>query len=89
MADIKAGQTVWLVAKTLAAPPVCFKNISGVVVDVDGLYLVVQTPKDGAHRIHVDNIARTDPGARRERRVQPPTRLSDRWSAGYSEVTLW
>lgn len=87
--DIKAGQTVWLVPKTLAAPSVCFKGISGVVNDVDGLYVIVQTPKDGAHRIHVDNIARTDPGARRERRVAAPKRPADRWSDDFSEVTLW
>jgi hypothetical protein len=91
-ADLKPGQTVWLVAKTLTAPAVCFKGLSGVVTDVDttSLYAIVTVPDHGAHRIHIDNLSRRDPNAGRARGVRTGGReRSGAWPDGFSEVTLW
>ena len=87
MADIKPGQTVWLVPKTPTAPPVAYGRPSGVVVAVDGVYLVVNVPQVGGVRVHIDNIVRRDPNARADRGVQNGGRkaLPD----GFTEVTLW
>lgn len=91
MADLKPGATVWLVPKTLAAPPICFKGVTGTVqnVESDGVYVVVDVPGHGEARVHIDNISRRDPNLPRRRGVQNAgATRTDHWPHGFEEVTL-
>jgi hypothetical protein len=63
--DLRIGDTVWLTPKTLGAPTVCWSQPRATVVRIEQpTHVVVQV--DGVeHEIHVDNIRRTDPAARK------------------------
>jgi hypothetical protein len=87
--DPKPGDTVWLTPKTLAAPPICFKQPRATVVSVSKseLFFVVQV--DGVeHRIHADNVRYSDPAAvkPRESRVPKPRKPMPE---GYTEQLLF
>lgn len=75
MAGLRPGATVWLTAKTLGAPAVCFTGAAAEVKAIDTPYLVVMV-KGKEHRIHEDNVRRTDPNAPRGVvQVRPKPRL--------------
>jgi hypothetical protein len=82
---LTADTPVWLVAKTLAAPRVCWREPRAAVVRVEHPYVVVLV--DGEqHRVHVDNVRTTEPAARQPRapaRPKPPPR----WD-GYEQPTM-
>jgi len=64
MADLRADDKVWLTAKTLGAPRICWREPEAIVVRLEHPYVVVLV--DGQeHRVHVDNVRRTDPGRTR------------------------
>ncbi|WP_199513901.1 DUF6248 family natural product biosynthesis protein [Nucisporomicrobium flavum] len=60
--DLRPDDTVWLQPKTLACPAICWTQPRATVVATQGLYVVVKVGRQ-QHRIHVDNIRRSDPGA--------------------------
>ncbi|ROP29526.1 DUF6248 family natural product biosynthesis protein [Couchioplanes caeruleus] len=62
--ELRPGDTVWLHPRTLTSPAVCWQQPRATVVRTEraSLYAVVQVGQ-AEHRIHVDNIRRTDPGA--------------------------
>ena len=86
--EIRPGDTVWLVATTRTAPRVCYLGVSGVVTEVDGLFLSVDVPTRGIYRVHRANTRRSDP--RGVERRTPTRKIADRpASDGFTEVTLW
>jgi hypothetical protein len=85
--DLRHGDPVWLIPRTLAAPPVCYGQPRATIVQFDCPYVVVAV--DGReYRIHEDNIQRCDP--HRDWRASRPTPSAqpdgvDAWA----EPPLW
>ena len=61
MADLRPDTTVWLTARTLSAPRICWSEPCAVVKRIEHPYVVVDVAGQ-EHRVHVDNVRRTDPG---------------------------
>lgn len=62
--DLRPGDTVWLTPKTPGCPAVCWTQPRCTVVAVprQGPYVVVKVGRT-EHRVHSDNIRRSDPAA--------------------------
>ncbi|BFU46701.1 hypothetical protein [Krasilnikovia sp. MM14-A1004] len=85
--DLRPGDTVWLRPKTLGCPTICWKQPRATVIGVDHTYLIVKVGRR-EHRIHADNIRRTDPTATKSViTVRPKARPAP--PDGYTEQTLF
>ena len=62
--DLRAGDTVWLTPKTPGCPSICWKQPHATVVAVSrhASYVEVKVGRK-QHRVHVDNVRRSDPAA--------------------------
>jgi hypothetical protein len=84
--DLQPGDTVWLTPKTIGCPAICWKQPRCAVVSVSAAYIVVQV--DGQdHRIHVDNVRRSDPQAKPS--APRPPRPRQAMPDGYAEQSLF
>ena len=85
-ADVWQGDTVWLVARTLSAPAVCYGQPRAAVVRTDWPYLVLSVAGE-EHRVHADNVRRSDPNRDEPKPTRPGPRpvLPD----GCEEMPLW
>jgi hypothetical protein len=84
---LRPGDTVWLTPKTRTCPRICWQRPRCTVVAVGYPYVEVKAGRT-VHRIHVDNIRRSDPtGARGVMHVKPRQRpaLPD----GFEEAPLF
>jgi hypothetical protein len=61
MADLRPDDRVWLTPRTPGAPRICWSEPPALVQRIEHPYVVV-TVKGREHRVHVDNVRRTEPG---------------------------
>lgn len=84
---LRPEDTVWLTPKTLGCPAICWKRPRATVVATAGVYVTVRI--DGTeHRIHQDNLLRSEPGTiapRKPRPVKPARPML----AGFEEQSLF
>jgi hypothetical protein len=78
---VRPGDTVWLHPATLGCPAICWTQPRATVVSLTGVYAVVKV--DGAeHRIHLDNLRKSDPREATSRQRAPRTpKLPDGFTA--------
>ncbi len=84
--DLRHGDPVWLIPRTLAAPPICYGQPRATLISFDCPYVLVSV--DGRqYRIHEDNIQRCDPNRERPATTKPHGRPQQR--DGWEEPPLW
>lgn len=63
------GDTVWLVARTLTAPFICWSNPRGTVLGIERAYQVrVELDTGETITVHIDNVQKSQPKPREHRR---------------------
>jgi hypothetical protein len=84
--DLRPGDVVWLVPRTIGAPGITYKQLRGVVTAVGEPYLTVDVAGE-LHEIHRDNLRRSNPTYDRPRKSRP-TAVRTPIAEG-EEVPLW
>jgi len=75
--DLRPGDVVWLVPRTMTAPAICWRNTSAVVVRFDPPHIHV-TVDGQPYRVHEDNVQRGNPQYHKPARdtAKPARRLT-------------
>lgn len=88
--DLRRGDTVWLIPKTLGCPSICWKRPQATVVgagDRIGAFVRVKVGRK-TYEVHIDNVRRSNPHAAKSVRMVR-SRPRPTMPEGYSEQTLF